>query len=852
MILIFICAIPFCLNAQETQTYLLNKSTINAKDENTYNSKSGNLDKDFIKNFPSGNGDITSILKAIPNVQFDNSQLSSNTPGEIDPANISISGGLFYQNSFLLDGFNINNDLDPNGENNTNTIMSFRGNKSQGLAIDSSLLESIIVQDSNIGAAYGGFMGGVVEANTKKPKGDKWHGSLSWQYTSSKLTHYFIEDNKYAEFLQSSNENYQPKFNKNIFRASLNGKITQNLSLITSISQTRSKIPLQAYNNTIKEGTEKGSSKEQKRQIDNYYLKAYYDVSPNFHLETNIAYAPQDNTYYNEISKDSFYRIKSGGLQSGIKGIYSTPYGVWNNSLGFSNLQSSRDSDKDYWIWWQYAPDKNWAVNSVPYAYEGGYGDIKQLQRTLNYKSDYNFDEISFLNLTHKISLGAELNYQSASRERLADFYTSIGKTKDLGSYTCGVDSFGFSTCSSITPYDKPTWSGQWMSDLSYYQKGKASVESLAYGIYLEDDMELDLKNAGIFNIRPGVRFEGDDYMDKKTLAPRFALSYIAPWGGGEYKSTFVLGANRYYGRNLLSYRLYDNVLSTQKQLHRDTPNSPWEISKDTPLSSKVKFSTLDIPYSDELVLGLNQQLELFNAQVKYIHREGKDEIMRIKGEGEKEGYDKNYETWSNKGSSTSDIITLSLNNKIPLELLGVQNYLLLAFDYTQTKRGYNTQTIENIDYENELIYYDGKLISYKDRPVENFLRPHTIRLNTTHLFNLLKTQWVLNNFFRYRAPYERMVANGTIQINGEQYTKYEKFNFPSAFSWDMRLGFEKRIVGDNIFFANFDIFNVLNKKTMSALTNNSGTPIAGIANQTAVPSYESGRQFWIELGYKF
>ena len=120
------------------------------------------LDSNVLESNPTGNGDITSILRILPNVQFDNSQLKSTTPGEIDPANISISGGLYYQNSFLLDGFNINNDLDPaisGGNLNPASVTALPG-RSQGLNIDTSLLESISVQDSNVSAAYGGFSGG--------------------------------------------------------------------------------------------------------------------------------------------------------------------------------------------------------------------------------------------------------------------------------------------------------------------------------------------------------------------------------------------------------------------------------------------------------------------------------------------------------------------------------------------------------------------------------------------------------------------------------------------------------------------------------------------------------------------
>ncbi len=106
----------------------------------------------------------------LPNVQYNNSQLSSHTPGEIDPANISISGGLYYQNNFQIDGFNMNNDLNPSisGDNYNPVATTALPGQSQGLNIDISLLDSISVQDSNISAAYGGFSGGVIEANTKK------------------------------------------------------------------------------------------------------------------------------------------------------------------------------------------------------------------------------------------------------------------------------------------------------------------------------------------------------------------------------------------------------------------------------------------------------------------------------------------------------------------------------------------------------------------------------------------------------------------------------------------------------------------------------------------------------------
>ncbi|TQR27216.1 TonB-dependent receptor, partial [Campylobacter sp. MIT 99-7217] len=137
----------------------LDASVVNA---NAFAYQSGQeINSQTLKTIPNGNGDITSTLKMLPNVQFDSNQMNSNTPGEIDPANVSISGGLYYQNSFIVDGMNINNDLSGvknsgrYGTNDPGLERDASMGRSQGLNIDTFLLKSIKVQDSNVGASYG-------------------------------------------------------------------------------------------------------------------------------------------------------------------------------------------------------------------------------------------------------------------------------------------------------------------------------------------------------------------------------------------------------------------------------------------------------------------------------------------------------------------------------------------------------------------------------------------------------------------------------------------------------------------------------------------------------------------------
>lgn len=144
-------------------TELESITVIGQRDEKPIERYHNKITRNQIEHSATGNGDIGSMLRSLPNVQFDNAQRSSLTPGEIDPAKISISGGQHYQNLFLIDGMSFNNDLDPDG---SGSWFNKAPGRSQGMAIDVNLLESIKVQDSNVSAEYGGFNGGVVETQT--------------------------------------------------------------------------------------------------------------------------------------------------------------------------------------------------------------------------------------------------------------------------------------------------------------------------------------------------------------------------------------------------------------------------------------------------------------------------------------------------------------------------------------------------------------------------------------------------------------------------------------------------------------------------------------------------------------
>lgn len=818
--------------------------------ERDYNSSAGKVDRRMLESAPSGNGDIVSALKVLPNVQSNSASSTSKTPGEISPANLSISGGLPYQNNFLLDGFEINNDIDPAGSS-SNTQPRQRSALSQGLNVDTSLLESIQVLDSNVSAAYGRFSGGVVEANIRKPRTDKgitkgWHANLSWAYTSSAMTKYYeLKSSALAELGSSSNENYQPNFYKHLVRASLEGYITKNLGLIASYSTVRSIIPLQSYGNGTSE-----QKQDQKRISDNYYLKLNYNPTQNLTLEYSFGFMPQDNTYFTPNFKNSRYTMRQGGIQSGLKALYQTNIGLSSNTLSYSRLENSRLSDANYYT----------MINGS----EGQYGSVNQTQNNINLKTEFSFSPLTLKIFTQNFSTGLELIYQDATRNRIQDSYMYIyGGTPQAipaGSSWNGLpDSFGFISANAT----------QFYHTMGIIKAGKTSFDTFTYGIYAQDDMSFDLGRGGEIKARFGLRLDGDNYMSKHKLAPRFSLSYATP-AQKEWQSTLTFGANRYYSRNLLAYRFYSDALNNRRAYYRCAVNDAWiELGSSTPscnnglnygsISNGVvktgnRLRDLEVPYDDELMGAISQNLGIFSVRFKYIHREGKNQITTSSLASTSEYWGSTY-MWGNDGASKSDIISLMLQNTTPLLTWGVKHFYLFALDWNNTKRNFNTHSA---DYDlGDNIVYNGVFTTYENMPAQRYNQPITLKLSTTHTLKLSRTKWLWNNFFSWRGKYQRIVldklSTGTCSAtNTNGCYHFSDKTLGNIFNWDMRLGLEVDLYKGQTLYVNFDIYNVLDSKNLVTLSGEDGVLLYGVPSNAAVLGYSLGRQFWTQVGYKF
>lgn len=102
------------------------------------------LDADDIKDTPSSNGNLTDYLKDNPNVRFAGGDLDGLQGGEIKPSSISINGADPEQTAYLINGINVNNDIDPTG-GLFDGSMAVNPNKSseQAYFFDANLLSGI-------------------------------------------------------------------------------------------------------------------------------------------------------------------------------------------------------------------------------------------------------------------------------------------------------------------------------------------------------------------------------------------------------------------------------------------------------------------------------------------------------------------------------------------------------------------------------------------------------------------------------------------------------------------------------------------------------------------------------------
>ncbi|MGX3046163.1 TonB-dependent receptor, partial [Helicobacter sp. T3_23-1056] len=502
--------------------------------------------------------------------------------------------------------------------------------------------------------------------------------------------------------------------------------------------------------------------KTQKRQNYNFFIKGHYDVSENLRLEASYAYAPSFSNYFIRNTKNSSFDMLTGGHQAGVKALWDNKLGHLSAQTNVNYMDSSRINSAVNMLGWRASPEKNWTNNlESGTVSEGGYGNVDTKQINLNVKINQDFEPLSVGFWGNRISVGGDFGYVNAYYERMEDML--FGGTAWLAPLKNGQTCLSSDISCSTSPVyfqggNNNLWqdnTGQYAYRLSFYKAGKIRLDSLSFGFYAEDDMRFDLYKAGEINTRIGLRLDGDNYMGKVTLSPRFSLNYILPhsklrWGR-HFATQLTFGASRYYGRNLFTFRLMEERSSLEYSLARSDASKSWEeimaneANKKTSCYNRAdcfnqnkndtNFKKLRVPYTDELMGGITQKIYAFILSAKYIYRAGKDEIRRMcqapdgslstmsctsdlyMPEFGINARDSRF-VYTNLGQSSSDVVSLSITNNGGLDFGGIKNSILFAFDWTNVRRNYNDYdtSIDANALNNEMIWWGGEVIRYDMR----------------------------------------------------------------------------------------------------------------------------------------
>lgn len=804
-------------------------------------------DRTHLTSAPVKQGQITEVLRQHPAVQFDRNSLSSKSPADLAPSNISINGAKYWDNNFSVDGVSINNDINPGGREvkANSSFTDIPSNTSQGLNLDVNLLEGITVYDSNVPAEYGGFTGGMIDAKTRSPS-KKLSGQASVSLTKNSWTKYHIDKRYNDDFFNPSTANglaeTQPEFRTLIYRTTLEGPVSENFGLIGSFVRKQSDI----YNQNIyskdmvNNGVTARSSTDLAQVVDNVFIKGTWKASDQLTIDSSLNYAPQTAEYFNINTLNGGFKMKSGGLQALVNAAWTGDIGQFEHKLGWSHLQQSRIKGEDYFKAWYYSEDKNWSDPTVRWnaSMEGSYGNIEQNQKRLNYDFKLTLLPIHIGKATHEVKLGLAYDDTKASytRDKLftqangTDLVPTINCTTAAGRLDSEYCSSSPVLTSPFTPWQQDA--GQMFKRLYYYMPGDIELKQQQLAMFVDDN--ITWKN---INLRPGLRLERDSFMRQLNLAPRLSLNWDV---FGDKSTQLIAGANRYYGRSIFDYRLREGREKLRYVSFRD--NDTLEFGERTQASKNTtNLKKLKTPYDNEITFGIEQVAFNTVFALRYVNRSGHDQIHRrpITNDGSRPDLSTTYYTYSNDGHSKSSHYYLSISPLHSLNFLGsqTQGELLLSWsDVKSSNKSYDD------DFDDSLVIYKGRPIKAYEIPVDNFNRPWSARLITnTHI---PQANLNISNFINWRADYTQVIRDGRVMHNNNSVYNYTQKRIGSALTWDTRVAWELPITRNETAFVNLDIGNLLNRRNMIGSSSSTNT--------NAETHYELGRNYTLEVGFRF
>ncbi len=788
--------------------------------------KSGeiNIDREELEMLPSPGDSITGALRGKSSIQFDSMSRDSFAGGAITPPKVSIRGAHHYENNFTINGMSNNNIMNPGGFNEKTAFGSkdITGD-SQSMFISTELLESVTAYTENISAAYGDFLGGVVDAKYRDAAEDRWHVMVRGRHTRDQWAnqHYFEKNEPSAN--PSSQSGQHSRFEKTSASAIVEGPIFDNLGIIMAYDRKWSDIPtFMNYGNST---DNKYEEHKDHRLNENYFIRLNTKLTDDFKAALTATYAPYSAKMHPPAQKDGEYELQGGGYSLGLETQWELPYGTWENSFSYSSTEVSKDSNSDTMYQWLTRPSgnpskyANWSYKKK--ASEGMMGDVENKQDAYELKSLFRAEEFATASLRHHILTGFDVKLLRAKADHSG--YSSwlspkvsaavVGTKEDgaiAGEQYCGMKI-------NYLPYSRSKG----------YKTG---------ALFLEDSIDVER-----VLVRPGLRISWDDITKDINFAPRLFANVDLL---NDKRFNVFGGYNRYYGSQILKRALTCPTLRTTEFRKLDAGNRPYTW-KTNPAKSKDndELGSLKTPYTDEYTLGASANVMDTFFKLTFVDRRYKDQL-RIHTIYSTPPKISHYET-VNDGKSKYWGITLEIEKEFDLGTLG-EHRCEFAVTQSSTKSNY-ANWLDGFDQsdtsdDSSYVELDGEFVAKDKLPVGNFAAP--LVLTYTQEMRFWEGKFRVMPVVRYETggkTIQQVTAGVAYPVapDGKKTKRYETKNRRDMVNVDLSLALDVLDYKDNVLTLEMDITNLFDR--VNVIDVNSAKPSCGM-----------GRQFYAGLKYTF
>jgi hypothetical protein len=768
-----------------------------------------------------GSGDVIETLKILPHAFFDANQgrATQQDLQDLRPADVSLSGGNYYDNYFALDGIGVNSRLDvvSAADVSSNVAQNFNetaGASAQSIWVDSNLIDSVNVRDSNISAQYGGFTGGVVEVKTRQP-GHVFGGTLTYGCTNEDLTHFKIP----SQILDNLGgvAPQEPIYDKCRVNATVDLPVNDKVRLLLGVGRQKSEV---TYYRGVNYG---GAAYGLKSSSENYLAKAEIDLAPNLTLRGQVGYTPYRSENSTENAIDATMTQHGGGWTGKLELEGERGAAHWTLEGTYARADSGRQAPSNNFSWPSASTYADWC--SATNCTIGSFGDLDQSQTDYGLKARWTQPLAG-----GELRLGADYSRVEAEKSRPETNYA----------YSRGaVDSR--TVCAT--------------GDVACKAGDVALTQYLIYEAY---DIDVALDSVGAFaeyewgrgplTVRGGVRYDYESLLGNHNFAPRLSVVYALPWD-----VTATVGANRYYNRELLAYALQSAYPANSVYRRTSTVSSGQLIYGDWTLYSYSKSANysgygLATPYSDELTFALARPLFGGQARIKGVAREGHEQFTR--GEPVSVTYTRptggtstytSY-TLTNDGESSYRGLSLEWTRRLGRHAFALNGSWSKTRSNVDVDDGYTSES-QDVEYGDTVVYYHGALRNLTSVLAEterlNYAAPGLINADWSADWWRGRVRTNLNA--RWQSGYDSLEATGATQtVDGVRYAVWDAVarKATTTFNASVQTQIMKSAAGQ----ANLDI----------RITNLLDTlPRIAQSDSTSKP-YRMGRTVWVGVNYKF